>query len=182
MQKKEIQCRLFLRRRKLEQRRFGDCLLGTAVKYKKMGPFSTVIKKPGTGFKKASSTRRIIMKHFLCSSSTWIQQFLSFCLLHSQIKGIRFQPASQPLKTSRYPYKGSSWVFSNWVWHKVGRTHLALQNAWVYSKLGRSKCFSNYLNFRAKNISKYKLLHSRVDPTQKVYRSRFDVGRFMPGS
>ena len=71
-------------------------------------------------------------------------------------------------QTSRYPYKGSSWVFSNWVWHKVGRTHLALQNAWVYSKLGRSKCFSNYLNFRAKNISKYKLLHSRVDPTQKV--------------
>ena len=73
-------------------------------------------------------------------------------------------------------------VFSNWVWHKVGGTHLALQNAWVYSKLGRTKCFSNYLNFRAKNISKYKLLHSRVDPTQKVYRSRFDVGRFMPGS
>ena len=40
-----------------------------------------------------------------------------------------------------------------------------------YSKLGRSKCFSNYLNCRAKNISKYKLLHSWVDPTQKVYRS-----------
>ena len=81
--------------------------------------------------------------------------------------------AQSPLgQTSRYPCKGSSWVFSNWVRHKVGRTHLALQNAWVYSKLGRSKCFSNYLNFRAKNISKYKLLHSRVDPTsQKVYRS-----------
>ena len=47
--------------------------------------------------------------------------------------------------------------------------------------LGHSKCFSNYLNFRAKNISKYKLLHSWVDPTQKVYRFRFDVGRFMPG-
>ena len=39
---------------------------------------------------------------------------------------------SLPSQTSRYPYKGSSWDFSNWVWHKVGRTHLALQNAWVY--------------------------------------------------
>ena len=28
--------------------------------------------------------------------------------------------------------QGSSWVFPNWVWHKVGRTHLALQIAWVY--------------------------------------------------
>ena len=85
-------------------------------------------------------------------------------------------------KNLQVSLQGSSWVFSNWVWHKVGRTHLALQNAWVYSKWGRSKCFSNYLNFRTKNISKYKLLHSRVDPMQKVYRSRFDVGRFMPGS
>ena len=45
----------------------------------------------------------------------------------------------------------SSWVFTNWVWHKVGRSHLALKNAWVYSKLGRSKCFSNYLNFHDKS-------------------------------
>ena len=40
---------------------------------------------------------------------------------------------------------------------------MALQKAWVYYKLGRSKCFSNYLKFCAKNISKYKLLHSRVE-------------------
>ena len=69
------------------------------------------------------------------------------------------------------PTKAPAGFFQIGFWHKVGRTHLALQNAWVYSKLGRSKYFSNYLNFRAKNISKYKLLHSRVDPTQKVYRS-----------
>ena len=79
-----------------------------------------------------------------------------------------------------YPNKGSSAVISIYVWHKVGRTHLALQNAWIYSKLGRSKCFSNYLNFHAKNISIYKLLHNRVDPTKKCIDP--DVGRFMPVS
>ena len=71
-------------------------------------------------------------------------------------------------ETSRYPYKGPSWIFIKLGLAQSREDPPGLTKCLGLLKIGPLEVLFKYLNFHAKNISKYKLLHSRVDPTQKV--------------